>query len=171
MQGRLLLGLEVDPGWHIRYHSMMDMLPAVIVGTFCIAYENISDAIIYRSCDQPIHIIVGPTGFEANETSCQLVKLRRGKVLLASFSCRGAGVEWKEDDEIRITKDGWELKYSIAQGRRSYPLHSDRPIRGAGLNGADGGDRTPAVVRVSKPNIDDMPEMMSMSAPLKAAPH
>ena len=118
MQGRLLLGLEVDPGWHIRYHSMMDMLPAVIVGTFCIAYENISDAISYRRCDQPIHIIVGLTGFEANETSCQLVKLRRGKVLLASFSCRGAGVEWKEDDEIRITKDGWELKYSARAVRK-----------------------------------------------------
>ena len=97
---------------------MIDMLPAVIVGTFCIAHGNISDAIIYRRCDQPIHIIVGPTGFEANETSCQLVKLRRGKVLLASFNCRGAGVEWKEDDEIRITKDGWELKYSIRAARK-----------------------------------------------------
>src|SRR6516162_10300632 len=39
---------------------------------------------------------------------CQLVKLgRQGRTWLASFQCRGAGLEWKEDDEIRITKDGF----------------------------------------------------------------
>ena len=97
----------------------MDILPAVIVGTFCIAHENISDAIVYRRCETPIHIIVGPTGFEANETSCQLVKVvRHGRLMRASFSCRGAGAEWKEDDEIRIIKDGWELKLNVHSARK-----------------------------------------------------
>src|SRR5215469_13862366 len=59
-------------------------------------------------------LLIWPTGFEANETSCQLVKLgQQGRTWLASFQCHGAGLEWKEDDEIRITKDGWEWKYRI----------------------------------------------------------
>jgi hypothetical protein len=47
----------------------MDLLPTVIVGTWCLA-DDISDALRYRRCEAPIHIIVGPTWFEANETSC-----------------------------------------------------------------------------------------------------
>jgi len=71
----------------------MDLLPTVIVGTWCLA-DDISDALRYRRCEAPIHIIVGPTGLEANETSCQLVKLgQQGRTWLASFQCRGAGLE------------------------------------------------------------------------------
>ena len=74
----------------------------------------------YRRCrDSSYHIIVRPDGFDAQETSCEVNKIeRRGAAWLASFRCSGAGLTWLEDDQIRISKDGWTLETKIKDVRR-----------------------------------------------------
>jgi len=53
-------------------------------------------------------------GFDAQETSCELNTIKRqGAAWLPSFGCSGAGLSWLEDDEIRISKDGWTLEAEI----------------------------------------------------------
>jgi hypothetical protein len=58
-------------------------------------------------------------GFDAQETSCNLNKIdRQGTAWLASFSCSSAGLSWLEDDEIRVSKNGWTLQAKIKNVRR-----------------------------------------------------
>src|SRR5262249_21331800 len=48
------------------------------------------------------------------ETSCELNTIKRqGAAWLASFGCSGAWLSWLEDDEIRVSKDGWTLEAKI----------------------------------------------------------
>ena len=55
-----------------------------------------------------------PDGFDAQETSCEVNKIERKRAAwLASFRCSGAGLTWLEDDEIRVSKDGWTLEAKI----------------------------------------------------------
>jgi hypothetical protein len=62
---------------------------------------------------------VRPDGFDAQETSCEVNKIgRQGAAWLASFRCSGAGLTWLEDDEIRVSKDGWTLEAKIKNVRR-----------------------------------------------------
>jgi hypothetical protein len=64
------------------------------------------DTYAYRRCkDNNWDIIVRWGGFEAQETSCNLNKIkRRGAAWLASFSCSGAGVSWLEAYPLRRRK-------------------------------------------------------------------
>jgi hypothetical protein len=62
---------------------------------------------------------VRPDGFDAQETNCEVNKIeRQGAAWLASFRCSGAGLTWLEDDEIRVSKDGWTLEAKIKNVRR-----------------------------------------------------
>jgi hypothetical protein len=74
----------------------------------------------YRGCkDNNWDIIVSSNGFDAQETGCNLNKIeRQGAAWLASFSCSGAGLSWLEDDEIRVSKNGWTLEAKIKNVRR-----------------------------------------------------
>jgi hypothetical protein len=74
----------------------------------------------YRRCkDGNYDIIVRWDGFDARETSCELNTIKRqGAAWLASFGCSGAGLSWLEDDEIRVSKDGWTLEAKIKNTRR-----------------------------------------------------
>jgi hypothetical protein len=74
----------------------------------------------YRRCkDSNYDIIVRWDGFDAQETSCNLNKIdRQGAAWLANFGCSDAGLKWLEDDEIRVSKDGWTLETKIKKVRR-----------------------------------------------------
>jgi hypothetical protein len=98
-----------------------DQLPREIVGNWCLAIERmLPETHAYQRCkDSNYDIIARPDGFDAQETSCELNKLeRQGAAWLASFGCSGAGLIWLEDDEIRVTKDGWTLETKIKSVRR-----------------------------------------------------
>src|SRR5262245_56711504 len=97
--------------WHDALAA--DQLPREIVGNWRLAIERmLPETYAYRRCkDSRYHIIVRPDGFDAEETSCQVNKIgRQGAAWLASFRCTGAGLTWLEDDEIRVSKDGWTLE-------------------------------------------------------------
>jgi hypothetical protein len=105
--------------WHDALAA--DQLPREIVGNWCLAIERmLPETYAYRRCkDSRYHIIVRPDGFDAQETSCQVNKIgRQGAAWLASFRCSGAGLTWLEDDEIRVSKDGWTLEAKIKNVRR-----------------------------------------------------
>jgi hypothetical protein len=105
--------------WHDALAAAQ--LPRTIVGNWCLAIERMfPETYVYRHCkDSRYHIIVRPDGFEAQETSCEVNKIRRrGAAWLASFRCSGAGLTWLEDDEIRVSKDGWTLEAKIKNVRR-----------------------------------------------------
>jgi hypothetical protein len=104
-----------------------DQLPPQIVGVWCLTSEGmLPETYAYRRCkDTNWDIIVRSDGFDAEETSCNLNKIKRqGAAWLTSFACSGAGLSWLEDDEIRISKDGWTLGAKIKNVRRvGDPTH------------------------------------------------
>ena len=105
--------------WHDALAA--DQMPREIVGNWCLAIERmLPETYAYRRCkDNRWDIIARPDGFDAQETSCELNKIeRQGAAWLASFGCLGAGLTWLEDDEIRVTKDGWTLEAKIKNVRR-----------------------------------------------------
>jgi hypothetical protein len=98
-----------------------DQLPRQIIGLWCLTSEAmLPDTYAYRRCkDNNWDIIVSWDGFDAQETSCNLNKIeRQGAAWLASFSCSGAGLSWLENDEIRVSKNGWTLEAKIKNVRR-----------------------------------------------------
>jgi len=99
----------------------VDQLPRQIIGVWCLTSEAmLPETYAYRRCkDSRYHIIVRPDGFDAQETSCEVNKIeRKGAAWLASVRCSGAGLTWLEDDEIRVSKDGWTLEAKIKNVRR-----------------------------------------------------
>ena len=105
--------------WHDALGA--DQLPREIVGNWCLEIERmLPETYAYRRCkDRSYHIIVRPDGFDAQETSCEVNKIeRKGAAWLASFSCSGAGLSWLEEDEIRVTKNGWTLEAKIKNAHR-----------------------------------------------------
>jgi hypothetical protein len=116
---RIGVMMVVVCSWHDALAA--DHLPREIVGNWCLAIERmLPETYAYRRCkDSRYHIIVRPDGFDAQETSCQVNKIgRQGSAWLASFHCWGAGLTWLEDDEIRVSKDGWTLEAKIKNVRR-----------------------------------------------------
>jgi hypothetical protein len=97
-----------------------DQLPRQIVGGWCLTSELPGKTYAYRRCKNGNYdIIVRWDGFDAQETSCELNTIKhQGAAWLASFGCSGAGLSWLEDDEIRISKDGWTLEAKIKNTRR-----------------------------------------------------
>ena len=99
-----------------------DRLPPKIVGNWCLAFERMSPLKTYayvRCKGDNWDIIVRENGFDANETSCDHIKIeRKGSVWLVSFSCSGAGLKWLEHDEIIVGKDGWTLSATFKSTRR-----------------------------------------------------
>jgi hypothetical protein len=98
-----------------------DQLPRQIIGVWCLRSEGmLLETYSYRRCkDNNWDIIVNWHGFDAQETSCNLNKIEReGAAWLASFSCSGAGLNWLEEDEIRVSKNGWTLEAKIKNVRR-----------------------------------------------------
>jgi hypothetical protein len=98
-----------------------DQLPRQIIGVWCLTSEAmLPDTYAYRRCkDNNWDIIVSSNAFDAQETSCNLNKIeRQGAAWLASFSCSGAGLSWLENDEIRVSKNGWTLDAKIKNVRR-----------------------------------------------------
>ena len=97
-----------------------DQLPRRIVGGWCLTSELPGKTYAYRRCKNGNYdIIVRWDGFDAQETSCELNTIKRqGAAWLPSFGCSGAGLSWLEDDEIRISKDGWTLEAKIKNTRR-----------------------------------------------------
>jgi hypothetical protein len=98
-----------------------DQLPRQIMGVWCLTSAGmLPERYAYRRCkDDNWDIIVNWGGFDAQETSCNLNKIeRQGGTWLASFSCSGAGVSWLEEDEIRVSKNGWTLEAKIKNVRR-----------------------------------------------------
>jgi hypothetical protein len=96
-------------------------LPRQIIGVWCLTSEGmLPERYAYRHCkDNNWDIIVRRDGFDAQETSCNLNKIeRQGAAWLASFGCSGAGLSWLEDDEIRVSKNGWTLEAKIKNVRR-----------------------------------------------------
>jgi hypothetical protein len=96
-------------------------LPRQIIGVWCLTSEGmLPERYAYRHCkDNNWDIIVRWDGFDAQETSCNLNKIeRQGAAWLASFGCSGAGLSWLEDDEIRVSKNGWTLEAKIKNVRR-----------------------------------------------------
>jgi hypothetical protein len=105
--------------WHNALGA--DQLPREIIGNWCLAIERMMpETYAYRRCKESrYHIIVRPDGFDAQETNCELNKIgRQGTFWLATFGCSGAGLTWLEDDQIRISKDGWTLETKIKDVRR-----------------------------------------------------
>jgi hypothetical protein len=105
--------------WHDAVAA--DQLPREIVGNWCLSIERmLPETYAYRRCkNRSYDIIARPDGFDAQETSCELKKIvRQGAAWLASFGCSGAGLTWLEDDEIRVSKDGWTLEAKIKNVRR-----------------------------------------------------
>jgi hypothetical protein len=101
--------------------SAADQLPRQIIGAWCLTSEGmLPERYAYRHCkDHNRDIIVSWDSFDAQETSCNLNKIeRQGAAWLASFSCSGAGLSWLEDDEIRVSKNGWTLEAKIKNVRR-----------------------------------------------------
>jgi hypothetical protein len=92
--------------WHDALGA--DQLPREIVGNWCLAIERLlPETYAYRRCK------------DAQETSCEVNRIgRQGVAWLASFRCSGAGLTWLEDDEIRVSKDGWTLEAKIKNVRR-----------------------------------------------------
>jgi hypothetical protein len=99
-----------------------DQLPPQIVGVWCLTSEGMlpQETYAYRRCkDTNWDIIVRSDGFDAQETSCNLNRIKRqGAAWLASFGCSGAGLSWLEDDKVRVSKDGWMLEAKIKNVRR-----------------------------------------------------
>ena len=96
-------------------------MPKQIIGNWCLALDQMTnETYAYRrGCGDRIDIMVRIDGFDAEETSCDLHKIEhRDAMWLASFRCVGAGLEWVEDDEIRLTKNGWTLKAMIRNAHR-----------------------------------------------------
>jgi hypothetical protein len=111
--------IMVACSWHDALGA--DQLPREIVGNWCLEIERmLPETYAYRRCkDSSYHIIVRPDGFDAQETSCEVNKVeRKGAAWLASVRCSGAGLTWLEDDEIRVSKDGWTLEAKIKNVRR-----------------------------------------------------
>jgi hypothetical protein len=105
--------------WHDALAA--DQLPRQIVGNWCLtSVRMLPERYAYRRCkDSNYDIIVRWDGFDAQETSCNLNKIdRQGAAWLANFGCSGAGLKWLEDDEIRVSKDGWTLETKIKKVRR-----------------------------------------------------
>jgi hypothetical protein len=105
--------------WHDALAA--DQLPRQIVGNWCLtSVRMLPERHAYRRCkDSNYDIIVRWDGFDALETSCNLNKIdRQGAAWLANFGCSGAGLKWLEDDEIRVSKDGWTLVTKIKKVRR-----------------------------------------------------
>ncbi len=103
-----------------------DQLPRQIIGVWCLRSEGmLLETYSYRRCkDSNYDIIVRWDGFDAQETSCNLNKIdRQGAAWLANFGCSGAGLKWLEDDEIRVSKDGWTLETKIKKVPRASSLH------------------------------------------------
>jgi hypothetical protein len=116
---RIGLLMLVLSSWHDALAA--DQLPQEIIGNWCLAIERmLPETYSYRRCkDNNYHIIVRPDGFEAQETSCEVEKIgRQGAAWLASFRCSGAGLTWLEDDEIRVSNNGWTLEAKIKNVRR-----------------------------------------------------
>ena len=101
------------------------MLPAVLIGNWCLAFGQMSfgpmDTYFYRRCVGPdSQIIVRSDGFDAEGTSCELLHIRREDGSYAmSFRCTGQGLQWSEDDEIKISRNGWSLKFKITNVKRA----------------------------------------------------
>jgi hypothetical protein len=105
--------------WHDALAA--DQLPRQIVGNWCLtSVRMLPERYAYRRCkDSNYDIIVRWDGFDAQETSCNLNKIdRQGAAWLANFGCSGTGLKWLEDDEIRVSKDGWTLETKIKKVRR-----------------------------------------------------
>jgi hypothetical protein len=86
------------------------MTATIMTLDFLLAWARRLEKVLRNNWD----IIVRWAGFEAQETSCNLNKIkRRGAAWLASFSCSGAGVSWLEEDEIRANKNAWTLEAKI----------------------------------------------------------
>jgi hypothetical protein len=104
--------------WH---DALADKLPREITGNWCLEIERmLPETFAYRRCkDSSYDIIVRQDGFDAQETSCEVNKIeRKGAAWLVRFRCSGAGLTWLEDDEIRVSKDGWRLEAKIKNLRR-----------------------------------------------------
>jgi hypothetical protein len=86
-----------------------------------------TDTFVYRKClGSNSSIIVRLDSFDAEGTSCQLTSIRPAdkKTYLAYFRCTGAGLEWSEDDEIKILKSSWTLRFNISNVKRvSGPIY------------------------------------------------
>src|SRR6266404_4563151 len=84
-----------------------DQLPRQIIGVWCLRSEGmLLETYSYRRCkDNNWDIIVSWDSFDAQETSCNLNRIERQETAwLATFSCSGAGLNWLEEDEIRVSK-------------------------------------------------------------------
>jgi len=85
-----------------------DQLPREIVGNWCLAFERTlpQTKYAYRRCkDSSSDIIVRLDGFEAQETSCELNKIKRqGAVWLARFGCSGTGLRWWRMTKFEVAR-------------------------------------------------------------------
>ena len=95
-------------------------MPQEIIGNWCLAFDKMIDRYVYGHCEgSNVDVMVRQDGFDAQETACDLHKIEWKKTFwLASFRCADAGLEWVEDDEIRIVKNGWTLKAMIRNAHR-----------------------------------------------------
>ena len=98
-------------------------MPAPVIGSWCLALDRFGayKTYYYRRCKgNEVDILVGPDGFDANETECAIETIKRqGRgEWLATFRCQGAGVNWHEDDVIRVI-DGWSLEVKIRKVRKT----------------------------------------------------
>jgi hypothetical protein len=100
-------------------------LPPAIVGNWCVAYAQMTKAeeYVYVRCkDNNWAILVYPGFFVATGTGCKLIGITyRDNVPIYQFECDGEGIHWREDDEIRVSKNGWTLKADIKDVRRVGP--------------------------------------------------
>ena len=96
-------------------------IPAVIIGNWCLVVDRmLPDTFAYRRCDLArADMMIREDGFDARETGCQLEglgKLERG--WRAVFKCSGAGVEWREDDEITLDHGLLRMRVKILSAKR-----------------------------------------------------
>jgi hypothetical protein len=116
--------------------QLVTELPTSLVGSWCLDLENMTmtNTYVYHHCKKSApDIIVQSNGFDAQETSCELKKIQtHDSTWVVTFHCTGAGIDWHEDDTIRIRKDSWTLKTQI----RNVYKKSD-PIRYCLMGGCD----------------------------------
>ena len=96
------------------------VIPAILIGNWCLAVDLMSDTFVYRRCELvKADLMIRENGFDTHETSCQLekiTKLERG--WKAVFKCSGAGVEWYEDDEIILEKNFLRMRVKTRDEKR-----------------------------------------------------
>ena len=106
------------------------LLPAAFVGNWCLALEHFvraSDTLPYRRCKENdnIDLIMRVDGYDTYGASCEVrsVALRTDGAWLVGYHCEGSGQKWDSDDELRLRRHGFSMRFALKRVRSGEPEH------------------------------------------------